>query len=110
MYDSQEKGYQPYAADAVREGKPPSKVRRAVKGFCELKYLIGFIGEKAREMGAFRENPTAVQVTEMYQAVNEHLIICGDGLQSYDGRRDGQLVWRSMAKNLRAQQRRLRSV
>jgi len=96
------------AATARREGRPVSKIRRAVKGFCELKFLMRYIEEKARERGAFHDNPNAAEVVGMYRAVNDALILRGDGRQSYSGRRDGQLLWTSMAKILRAKQRRLR--
>ena len=64
-----------------------------------------YIEEKAQERGAFRENPTEAKTVEMYHVVNNDLIIRGDGRRNYLGRQDGQLVWTSMAKNLRAKQR-----
>ena len=54
------------AATAREEGKTTQKVRRAVKGFCELKYLMKFIEERVRERGAFHGNPSVEQVIEMY--------------------------------------------
>ena len=94
------------AASARREGVPRRKMRRAVRTFCELKFLMEHIETKVRERGAWVENPNDSDVARMFASVSSDLAITGEGRRlNIGGRRHAQLVWSTVAKNLRVRNR-----
>jgi hypothetical protein len=72
------------------------------KRFSDVKYFIKKVTDKLVEMNQYIENPSALQVTQMYEAAYERL-----GIRSYSGtnrqRRGGELLWTTLVRNLRTQ-------
>ena len=100
---------------AQSKGVERRKMRRAVQPFCELNLFMQHIETKVRERGAWVENPDEHDVARMFTAVTDDLAIGGEGRRANaEGRRHTQLVWSTVAKNLRMknrqEQRRTRAV
>lgn len=72
------------------------------KRFSDLKYFIKIVTDILLEMGQYIENPSPLQVAQMYEAAFDKLGISSNS--ATNRQRRGGLVWTTLVRNLRINQ------
>jgi len=97
-----------FLGDSISEIPPLRRVgtqciqKSERKRFSDLKYFIKKLTDILKETGQYIENPSPLQVTQMYEAAFQRLGISSNSATNRK-RRGGELVWTTTVRNLRTQ-------